>query len=128
MNALDQVKFDSNGLVPAIVQDDGTGTVLMLAYMNREALERTIQSGETHFYSRSRKKLWHKGETSGNVQSVREIRMDCDGDTIILKVRQTSAACHEGYYSCFYRKLEDGRAWKTVETRQFDPKDVYGNR
>lgn len=126
MKLLDEVKFDKKGLVPAIVQDSETGRVLMLAYMNREALERTIESGSTHFYSRSRKKLWRKGEVSGNVQSVSEVCLDCDGDTILVKVRQKGAACHKGYNSCFYRKLEDGSAWKTVESPLFDPDEVYG--
>ncbi len=128
MKALDDLKFDKNGLVPAIVQESDTGEILMLAYMNREALELTLKSGKTHFYSRSRKKLWRKGETSGNVQSVEEILTDCDCDTILIKVKQTGAACHEGYRSCFYRKLEKGSGWKTMATRMFDPEKVYGKK
>jgi phosphoribosyl-AMP cyclohydrolase len=125
LKALEEVTFDINGLVPAIVQDAGTGEVLMFAYMNREALELTIRSGETHFYSRSRKKLWHKGETSGNVQSVTEVRTDCDSDTILVKVRQKGGACHLGYMSCFFRKVENKSSWKITESPIFDPKDVY---
>ncbi|UCD57775.1 MAG: phosphoribosyl-AMP cyclohydrolase [Candidatus Hydrogenedentota bacterium] len=126
MKFLDELKFDNNGLVPAIVQESRTGEVLMLAYVNREALERTIRSGRTHFYSRSRKKLWCKGEVSGNVQSVAEVRTDCDCDTVLIKVRQKGAACHEGYKSCFYRKLENGSTWNTTGSPLFDPEEVYG--
>jgi phosphoribosyl-AMP cyclohydrolase len=128
MSILDDVKFDGSGLVPAIVQDSETGNVLMLAYMNREAVERTIETGETHFYSRSRKKLWHKGETSGNIQQVNEIRLDCDGDTVLLKVRQKGAACHKGYRACFYRKLEETSGWKVIGRPLFDPRQVYGDK
>lgn len=126
MKILDEVNFDNDGLVPAIVQDSETGEVLMLAYMNREALEQTILSGNTHFYSRSRKKLWCKGETSGNVQAVDEVRMDCDGDTILVKVRQKLAACHKGYRSCFYRKTASGSTWEIMSSPLFDPEKVYG--
>ena len=128
MNILDDLTFDENGLVPAIVQDNETGEVLMMAYMNREAVVETIRTGTSHFYSRSRKKLWRKGETSGNVQAVAEIRIDCDGDTILVKVGQKGAACHKGYRSCFYRKLEDGASWKIMSSRLFDPEEVYGKK
>ncbi len=128
MNILDTIKFDTHGLVPAIVQDSETGEVLMMAYMNREALELTVTSGTTHFYSRSRKKLWRKGETSGHVQSVEEVRTDCDADVILVKVRQKGAACHEGYRSCFFRKTEDGSAWEITSEPLFDPEKVYGKR
>jgi len=128
MKALDDLKFDKNGLVPAIVQESNTGEILMLAYMNREALELTLRSGTTHFYSRSRKKLWRKGETSGNTQSVEEIFTDCDCDTVLIKVRQTGAACHEGYRSCFYRRLEKGSGWEIIGARMFDPQKVYGKK
>ena len=128
MNILDTIKFDTHGLVPAIVQDSETGEVLMMAYMNREALELTVTSGATHFYSRSRKKLWRKGETSGHVQSVEEVRTDCDADVILVKVRQKGAACHEGYRSCFFRKTEDGSAWEITSEPLFDPEKVYGKR
>jgi phosphoribosyl-AMP cyclohydrolase len=128
MKILDDIKFDQNGLAPAIVQDGETGEVLMLAYMNREALELTIRSGRTHFYSRSRKELWRKGDTSGNVQSVDEVRADCDADTILVKVRQKGAACHEGYRSCFFRKTEDGSEWEVIGSPLFDPEKIYGKK
>jgi phosphoribosyl-ATP pyrophosphohydrolase/phosphoribosyl-AMP cyclohydrolase len=103
---LKEVKFDEKGLVPAITQDCRTEEVLMLAYMNRESLEKTIETGKAHYYSRSRQKLWLKGETSGHFQHVRSISVDCDGDTLLMKVEQTGAACHTGHHTCFYRKME----------------------
>ena len=113
------------GLLPAIVQDDETGEVLMLAYMNRDAWLKTLETGKATFWSRSRNALWLKGETSGHFQLVREVRMDCDDDTILLKVHQLGgAACHTGYRSCFYRKLVNGVVENTGE-RIFDPEDVY---
>src|SRR5512140_1951793 len=99
------IKWDERGLIPAIVQDATTSQVLMLAYMNEEALRLTLETGEAHFWSRSRKELWHKGATSGNVQRVREILIDCDADTILLKVDPAGPACHTGEISCFYRNL-----------------------
>jgi phosphoribosyl-AMP cyclohydrolase len=128
MTILDTIKFDANGLVPAIVQDYETGEVLMVAYMNREALELTLSSRNTHFYSRSRKKLWRKGETSGHVQTVKDVRTDCDADAILVKVKQAGAACHEGYRSCFYRRTEDGSKWEITEQKVFDPDEVYGKK
>jgi len=117
----------AGGLVPAIVQDHDTGEVLMLAYMNQEAWNRTLATGRAHFWSRSRKKLWCKGETSGHVQEIREVYVDCDLDTVLLKVHQVGgAACHEGYRSCFYRKVEGGKL-KVVDTRVFDPMEVYAS-
>ncbi|NLB51374.1 MAG: bifunctional phosphoribosyl-AMP cyclohydrolase/phosphoribosyl-ATP diphosphatase HisIE [Syntrophomonadaceae bacterium] len=104
-----QIKFDEKGLVPAIVQDSSSGQVLMMAYMNEESLAKTIESGYTWFFSRSRQKLWMKGETSGNTQQVEQILYDCDEDTLLVKVKQKGAACHTGNYSCFYRSL-DGTA------------------
>ena len=101
----EEIKYDANGLVPAIVQDAETHDVLMLAYMNAESLRLTIQTGETWFWSRSRSELWHKGATSGNVQRVVEVRMDCDADTLLVLVNPTGAACHTGERTCFYRKL-----------------------
>jgi phosphoribosyl-AMP cyclohydrolase len=118
--------FDKQGgLVPAIAQDYRTGEVLMLAYMNREAFEETVATGRACYYSRSRKKLWRKGEESHNVQNVREIRIDCDRDTVLLKVEQVGgAACHEGYCSCFFTKVEDDTL--TIDCKRvFDPKEVY---
>jgi phosphoribosyl-AMP cyclohydrolase len=113
------------GILPAIVQDDETGEVLMLAYMNRDAWLKTLDTGRATFWSRSRNVLWLKGETSGHFQLVREVRMDCDDDTILLKVHQLGgAACHTGYRSCFYRKLVNGVVENTG-VRIFDPEDVY---
>lgn len=119
---LDNIKFDEKGLVPAIIQDE-QGQVLMLAYMNKESLEKTVETGLTWFYSRSRKGLWQKGETSGNTQTVKEISYDCDGDTLLIKVEQKGAACHTGTYSCFNRNL--GEAESSVATL-FDANKVYG--
>ncbi len=101
----DEIKYDVNGLVPAIVQDVNTNEVLMLAYMNAESLALTLSTGETHFWSRSRQELWHKGATSGNIQSVVDIRVDCDADTLLVLVNPAGAACHTGERSCFYRKV-----------------------
>ena len=118
--------FDkSGGLVPAIAQDAATGQVLMLAWMNRDAWEETLRTGRAVYFSRSRNKLWRKGEESGNVQEVREVYVDCDADTILLKVNQIGgAACHEGFPSCFFRKVEDG-GLRVIGQRLFDPKVVY---
>ena len=118
----------SKGLVPAIAQDAATGEVLMLAYMNEEAWKRTLETGEAHYWSRSRKELWHKGGTSGNVQKVLSIRLDCDSDTVLLKIEQIGgAACHEGYRSCFFRRAELAPSGKTdiCCPRVFDPSKVY---
>ena len=119
--------FDKmGGLLPAIVQDADSGDVLMLAFMNREAWERTLATGEAHFYSRTRNRIWHKGATSGNVQRVKEIYLDCDWDTVLLKVEQVGgAACHTGHRSCFYRRRQ-GDDWQVVGSPIFDPKEVYG--
>jgi len=115
----------SGGLVPAIAQDAATGQVLMLAWMNKESFDETVRTGRAVYWSRSRGKLWRKGEESGHVQEVREIFLDCDADTILLKVNQIGgAACHEGYASCFFRKLQNGEL-KTIATKVFDPKQVY---
>jgi phosphoribosyl-AMP cyclohydrolase len=119
--------FDkAGGLVPAIAQDAETGEVLMLAWMNREAFEETVRTGRAVYFSRSRGKLWRKGEESGHVQEVVGVYVDCDADTVLLKVRQIGgAACHEGYKSCFFRKLDAGELM-VVGERVFDPKQVYG--
>jgi phosphoribosyl-AMP cyclohydrolase len=115
----------AGGLVPAIAQDHATGQVLMMAWMNQEAFEETVRTGRAAYFSRSRNKLWRKGEESGNVQLVKEIFIDCDADTILLKVHQVGdAACHEGYKSCFFRKLENNEL-KVIGERIFDPKVVY---
>jgi phosphoribosyl-AMP cyclohydrolase len=120
------IDFDkAGGLVAAIAQDERTGDVLMIAWMNREAFEETVRTGRAVYFSRSRGKLWRKGEESGNVQLVKAIYVDCDADAILLKVDQLGgAACHEGYKSCFFRKLDAGE-WKTIADRVFDPKSVY---
>ncbi|MER3416071.1 MAG: phosphoribosyl-AMP cyclohydrolase [Gemmataceae bacterium] len=112
------------GLVPAIVQDAATGEVLMLGWMNEEALAETMRTGYACYYSRSRKKLWRKGEESGHVQQVVGIYLDCDADTLLVRVRQTGVACHEGYRSCFFRQWDQGE-WRTVAERVLDPKTVY---
>lgn len=113
------------GLVPAIVQDAASGDVLMLAYMNEEAWNKTLETGDAHFYSRSRDTLWRKGGTSGHVQKVKSVRLDCDVDTVLLGVEQIGgAACHEGYRSCFYREIRDGEVVE-CSPKVFDPKEVY---
>ena len=124
---MDAIDFDKGGgLVPAIVQDADTGEVLMLAYMNEEAYRRTLETGRAWFYSRSRDRFWMKGESSGNVQQVREVRVDCDADAVVLKVRQVGgAACHTGHRSCFYRRVEGDR-WVVEGQPVFDPDEVYG--
>lgn len=122
---LDEVKWDENGLVPAIAQERSTDQVLTLAWMSREALAKTAATGEAHYWSRSRKRLWKKGEQSGNVQKVIEIRLDCDEDVVLLRVEQGGGiACHTGRRSCFFQRLENGR-WVTVEPVLRDPKEIY---
>lgn len=122
-NYLKNVKFDENGLIPAIIHDL-KGNVLMLGYMNDESLKKTIETGRVHFWSRSRKKLWLKGESSGHFQEVKEIFLDCDGDTLLIQINQNVASCHEGYYSCFWRKLKNEN-WEISEKKIFDPQKVY---
>jgi len=107
---IDQVHFDDNGLIPAVVQEADTGAVLMLAYMNRESIAKTLERGETYFWSRSRKALWHKGETSGNTQVVKKISIDCDGDTLLVQVEQHGHACHTGEHSCFFKPVSGSDA------------------
>ena len=121
---LTQLKFDSDGLIPAIVQDVDNGEVLMMAWMNAEAIEKTVQTGFTHFFSRSRQKMWQKGESSGHVQEVVEVLFDCDADCLLVKANQTVAACHTGHRSCFYRNLQGG----TVSEAVFDAGRVYGDK
>jgi phosphoribosyl-AMP cyclohydrolase len=116
MDLLSLVKFDDKGLVPAIAQDLSTGEVLMLAYMNRDTLAETLEQGVMVYYSRSRSKRWFKGESSGHIQKVREVYLDCDGDTLLFKVDQTGAACHENYFSCFFRQRIDGN-WRIVKEK-----------
>jgi phosphoribosyl-AMP cyclohydrolase len=119
--------FDKgNGLVPVIAQDHASGEVLMLAYMNEQAWEKTLQTGQAHYYSRSRNTLWHKGGTSGHVQVVKSIRLDCDADTVLFIVEQVGqAACHKGYRSCFFREITDSGI-QYCSKKIFDPQEVYG--
>lgn len=126
MQGLDDLKYDKDGLIPAIVQDADTGEVLMMAYMNRNSLEDSIRTGKTHFWSRSRKKYWMKGESSGHTQDIQAIYIDCDGDTLLIKARQHGAACHEGYKNCFFRQHTPGGEWKVIAERLVDPATVYG--
>ena len=124
LEALDFQKGD--GFVTAIALDDATGDVLMVAFMNELAVRRTLETGEVHYWSRSRGKLWRKGEESGNTQDLKTIYIDCDGDCVVLRVEQKGgAACHTGKRSCFFRRLGDGR-WEDVGVQVFDPKQVYG--
>jgi len=127
MNFLKEVLFDSRGLVPVIIQDIKTNEVLMHAWMNEEALRKTVVTEKTYFWSRSRKRLWLKGESSGHYQLVKEIYIDCDRDTLLIKVEQIKGACHLGYKSCFFRKLIKKEEWKTVKERVFEPKEVYSS-
>jgi phosphoribosyl-AMP cyclohydrolase len=123
---LDKLKFDANGLLPVIIQDVANGEVLVMAFTNREALEKTIATGKVHTYSRSRGRVALKGEQSGHFQHVKEVRTDCDRDAVLIKVVQEGGACHEGYRSCFFRKMENGaQDWAIVETKVFDPDAVY---
>jgi phosphoribosyl-AMP cyclohydrolase len=122
---LDLVTFDAQGLVAAIVQDDANGEVLMVAYMNREALTKTVETGRTHFWSRSRRSMWLKGEESGHVQTVRSLAVDCDGDALLVRVEQAVAACHTGYRTCFYRRRTAAGGVETLGERVFDPAQTY---
>lgn len=123
---LDGIRWNSQGLVPAIAQDAESGDILMMAWMNAESLKLTAEEGQAVYWSRSRGKLWRKGETSGHQQLIREIRLDCDEDVILLKVEQKGGmACHTGRRSCFYRKLENGQ-WHSVDPVLKDPEDIYG--
>ena len=127
MDPLDALDFSKNdGLVTAIAVDDERGDLLMVAFMNEESLRLTVETGEVHYWSRSRNKLWHKGEESGNTQLVKSLYIDCDGDCVVLRVHQKGgAACHTGRRSCFFRRLDDG-SWTDVGEQVFDPKEVYG--
>jgi phosphoribosyl-AMP cyclohydrolase len=126
MKFIEELKFDSQGLIPAIVQDYEDGQILMLAYMNAESLEKTIATGKTCFWRRSQGRLWTKGEKSGHFQEVKEIFLDCDGDTLLVKVKQLGdAACHTGYRSCFFRKVNKKGEYDIVGEKVFDPSEVY---
>ena len=123
---LDELTWDKDGLIPAIAQDADTGDVLMFAWMNRDALARTAETGEAVYFSRSRGKLWHKGEESGHTQKVREIRIDCDNDVVLLKIEQVGGiACHTGRRSCFFQKYFADWRWEAVEPVLKDPKEIY---
>ncbi len=123
---LDEVRFNDAGLVPAIAQDWKSGEVLMLAWMNAESLQCTMDEGRAVYWSRSRQALWRKGESSGNTQELKELRLDCDGDTLLLRVDQVGGiACHTGRRHCFFRRLSDG-AWEVVEQPLRDPAEIYG--
>lgn len=125
---LDEIRFNDNGLVPAIAQDAESGKVLMLAWMNRESLQLTAEKGEAVYWSRSRQQLWHKGEESGHVQTLVELRFDCDEDVVLLRVKQKGGiACHTGRESCFYRQLQ-GDEWVEVEKVIKDPNEIYGTK
>jgi phosphoribosyl-AMP cyclohydrolase len=125
---LNKVHWTDEGLVPVVVQESGSERVLMFAWMNREALQRTADTNEAHYWSRSRKKLWHKGEESGHLQRVHEIRLDCDSDVLLLKVEQEGGiACHTGRLSCFFQKLENGE-WVTIEPVLKPPEVTYGKK
>lgn len=124
---LSQVRFDEKGLVPVIVQDAVNGEVIMFAWMNGESLSKTVSTGRMHYYSRSRKKLWLKGEESGNYQELKEMRIDCDGDVLLCRVEQKGGACHKGYRSCFFRTLKSGGedGFVITEEKIFNPDEVY---
>jgi len=129
MSFTEKLKFDVVGLIPAVIQEQATGRVLMLAWMNQESLDKTIATGKTHFWSRSRRKLWMKGETSGHVQRVKDIAFDCDGDALLIQVEQHGPACHQGYKSCFYRSLEpDGASFRITEPQLLPPEQIYGKK
>ena len=122
------IKWTADGLVPAIVQDVESGDVLMMAWMDEPALRRTLESGQTHFYSRSRRSAWHKGATSGHVQHVASIHLDCDADVVLIRARQVGGACHEGFRSCFSRRVGPGGRLETVAEPVFEAEAVYGTK
>jgi phosphoribosyl-AMP cyclohydrolase len=127
MSFIDGLKFNDDGLIPAIIQEEGTGRVLMMAWMNADSIRDTIETGKTHFWSRSRQKYWMKGESSGNTQQVKDVAYDCDWDTLLIQVEQIGAACHEGYRSCFFRSVKDGEG-EVTEERLMDPEELYGKK
>ena len=129
MSFYDKLKYTDDGLIPAIIQEHSTGRVLMMAWMNRASLETTITTGRTHFWSRSRQKFWMKGESSGHTQVVKDISFDCDGDTLLIQVEQTGAACHEGFKSCFFRAIEGkGDSFKITEPQLQKPEQIYSKK
>ena len=129
MTICDKLKFDDKGLIPAIIQEQGSGRVLMMAWMNRDSLEKTVATGKTHFWSRSRQAFWMKGGTSGHTQEVKNIAFDCDGDTLLIQVEQIGAACHEGYRSCFFRSVEQGGGnFRITEPQLQTPEQIYAKK
>jgi phosphoribosyl-AMP cyclohydrolase len=129
LQGLSELKYGADGLIPAVVVDVKTNEVLMVAYMNDQSLRASIETGKTHFWSRSRQKYWMKGESSGHVQEIHEILTDCDKDTLVIKVTQIGgAACHEGFRSCFSRRLDASGQWQVVGEKVFDPEQVYGKK
>ena len=120
-----KIKFNKDGVVPAIAQDIDNDEVLMLAYMNEESLKKTLEEKKACYYSRSRQRIWLKGESSGNFQEVKKILIDCDEDTILLKVKQHRGACHKGYYSCFFREIKDNRDFEIIAEKVFNEKEIY---
>ncbi len=123
-----ELKYDDKGLIPAVIQDAGTGEVLMVAYMNQESLRKTLETGKTHFFSRSRNKFWLKGESSGHFQTVKEILTDCDKDTLVIRVEQIGGACHLGYKTCFVHKIDEkGDLSGITQEKVFDPGSTYGH-
>jgi phosphoribosyl-AMP cyclohydrolase len=126
---IDSLKFDRQDLIPTIIQDYKTNEILMVAYMNKESLEKTLKNKKTYFWSRSRRKLWLKGETSGHIQKVRQVLVDCDKDALVFKVGQIGGACHSGYRSCFYRKIDlKNKKMVTIGKKVFDEKKIYKNK
>ena len=125
MKFIEKLKFNPDGLIPAIVQEEGTGRVLMMAWMNEASLKSTIETGKTHFWSRSRQKYWMKGESSGHTQEVKDLAFDCDGDTLLIQVVQHGAACHVGYKSCFFRSTHEEGGFEVTEERLVNPDEVY---
>jgi len=129
MSFIDDLKFNADGLIPAIVQEQSSGRVLMMAWMNRASLESTLETGKTHFWSRSRQKYWMKGESSGHTQAVKDVSFDCDGDTLLIQVEQIGAACHEGYQSCFFRSVGvNGSEVSVTEPQLQTPEEIYGKK
>jgi phosphoribosyl-AMP cyclohydrolase len=127
MSVYKKLKFNADGLIPAIIQEQATGRVLMMAWMNQASLEKTIASGKTHFWSRSRQTFWMKGETSGHTQTVKDIAFDCDGDVLLIQVEQSGLACHEGYKSCFFRSIKgEGGTFEITEPQIKAPDQIYG--
>ena len=125
MKFIEKLKFNEDGLIPAIVQEESTGRVVMMAWMNEASLISTIETGKTHFWSRSRQKYWMKGESSGHTQQVKSIAFDCDGDTLLIQAEQLGAACHEGYKSCFFRTVNQVGDFEITEERLVNPDEIY---